>query len=195
MKRFVIVIDTQSDFMHAHGALAVAGAEAIIPAAKAFLSGLRPEETEGVLFTFDTHDPQPFAASEEGKEFPLHCVRGSDGWQNVLEPSLVDGEIPVWRLEKGVFDMWKEPDVEIRSARDPALPPIGRDAFFDELLGRRVREMTVIGVAADYCVKWALDGLVVRGFSVTVPRALTRGIHRDIDAVAADDFAGTLAID
>lgn len=194
MRRFVVVIDTQSDFMHADGALAVAGAEAIIPAAEAFLRALRPAETAGVLFTFDTHEPEPFAASEEGKEFPLHCVRGSAGWRNVLEPSLVDAAIPVWRLEKGVFDMWKEPDVEIRSAREGDAAATARDDFFDDLLARGVRDVTVIGVAADYCVKWAVDGLAARGFSVTVPRALTRGIHRDIDAVAAEDFGGRLAV-
>ncbi|MEG8025263.1 hypothetical protein QP162_14100 [Sphingomonas aurantiaca] len=48
----------------------------------------------------------------------------------------------------------------------------------------------VIGVAADYCVRWAVEGLVERGFAVTVPAGLTRGIERQIDTVAAEDFAG-----
>jgi nicotinamidase/pyrazinamidase len=194
MKRFVVVIDTQSDFMREKGALAVAGAEVLIPAAEEFVRGLRPEETEGILFTFDTHEPDSFAASDEGKEFPLHCVRDTAGWKNVLAPSLVDPAIPVWRLEKGVFDMWKEPDIALRSERDPAAPPLPRDAFFADLITRGVRDVTVIGVAADYCVKWAVDGLVARGFSVSVPRALTAGIHRDIDKVAAEDFAGRLTV-
>ena len=194
MKRFVVVIDTQSDFMHQKGALSVAGGEALIPAAEDFLRRLRPGETEGVLFTFDTHEPDIFAASEEGKEFPLHCVRGSAGWENVLAPSLVDPAIPVWRLEKGVFDMWKEPDVVLLSEPDPAAPPRPRDAFFDDLMARGVRDVTVIGVAADYCVKWAAEGLVARGFSVSVPRALTAGIHRDIDEVAAEEFEGRLTV-
>ena len=47
----------------------------------------------------------------------------------------------------------------------------------------------VIGVAADYCVRWAIDGLVERGFRVIVPQALTRGIARPIEQVLAEDFA------
>ncbi|MEG8041528.1 hypothetical protein QP164_01445 [Sphingomonas sp. LR59] len=31
-----------------------------------------------------------------------------------------------------------------------------------------------MGVAADYCVRWAVEGLVDRGFAVRVPAALTR---------------------
>jgi nicotinamidase/pyrazinamidase len=194
MKRFVVAVDTQSDFMHAAGALAVAGAEALIPAAEAFLRALAPEETEGVLFTFDTHEPEVYAASPEGEEFPLHCVRGSAGWDNVLDPALVDPAIPAWRLEKGVFDMWAEAGVAIRDERRPDSPAIDRDSFFAGLLARGVNDVTVIGVAADYCVKWAVEGLIERGFAVSVPRALTRGIARDIDRVAAEDFGGRLSV-
>jgi nicotinamidase/pyrazinamidase len=194
MKRFVVIVDTQSDFMHASGALAVAGAEALIPAAEAFLRALRPEETEGILFTYDTHEPDIYAASPEGEEFPLHCVRGSAGWENVLDPALIDPAIPVWRLEKGVFDMWAEADVEIGRGRGEPAPPVPRDAFFEGLLQCGVTQVTVIGVAADYCVKWAVEGLIERGFAVSVPRALTRGIARDIDLVAAEDFGGRLSV-
>ena len=57
-----------------------------------------------------------------------------------------------------------------------------------------VTEVTVIGVAADYCVRWAVDGLLARGFAVTVPAALTRGIERQIEAVAGEDFAGEVLV-
>ncbi len=38
--------------------------------------------------------------------------------------------------------------------------------------------------------QWAIDGLVERGFRVSVPQALTRGIARPIEQVLAEDFAG-----
>ncbi|MFN3388584.1 MAG: cysteine hydrolase family protein [Allosphingosinicella sp.] len=190
MKDFVIVVDTQRDFMAADGALSVTGAEALLPAFRRYLEGLAPERTAGALFTFDTHDPEIYAASPEAEQFPPHCVRGSEGWANMLEAGAIDPDIPVWRLEKGVFDMWEEADVAIRSERDPAAPPVERDAFFERLKGEGVGHVTVIGVAADYCVKWAVDGLVARGFAVTVPEALTRGIARQIRQVVAEDFAG-----
>ena len=188
MKSFVIVIDTQRDFMAADGALSVAGARDLIPSATDFLTRLRPEEVAGVLFTYDTHERGVYEASAEGAEFPLHCVRDSEGWRNVLDPAAIDPSIPVWRLEKGVFDMWAEADAQI--VPESGGPGCPRDAFFERLRAEGVECVTVIGVAADYCVKWALEGLLARGFAVSVPGHLTRGIARQIEEVAADDFAG-----
>ncbi|MEG8016638.1 isochorismatase family protein [Sphingomonas sp. LR55] len=85
--------------------------------------------------------------------------------------------------------MWAEPGLAIEDARD-ASRTIPREEFFDRLAAQRITEVTVIGVAADYCVRWAVEGLVDRGFAVRVPAALTRGIERQIDTVAAQDFVG-----
>lgn len=190
MTRFVIVVDTQRDFMAADGALSVPGADALVQPMRAFLSALDPADIAGVLFTFDTHVPDVYARSAEAEAFPLHCVRGSAGWANLLDPAQLDPAIPAYRIEKGVFDMWAEPGLLIENARDPAAPTTPRDAFFTDLRARGIGDATVIGVAADYCVRWAIDGLVARGFAVRVPAGLTRGIQREIEAVAADDFAG-----
>ncbi len=188
--RFVIVVDTQRDFMLANGALSIAGAEALIGPMQDWLADLRPSETAGVLFTFDTHDPEIYAASPEAEAFPPHCLRGSGGWENVLDVALIDPAIPVWRIEKGVFDMWAEDGLTIGNARNPAAPAIPRDDFFDALKAQGACEVAVIGVAADYCVRWAIDGLLAREFDVFVPAALTRGIDRQIEAIASEDFSG-----
>jgi nicotinamidase/pyrazinamidase len=194
MKQFVVVIDTQRDFMAADGALSVAGAESLIPGLERFLADLDPERVAGVLFTYDTHETEAYARSSEADEFPPHCLKGTPGWDNVLSPAVVDPGIPVYRLEKGVFDMWAEPDLALSDARDAAALPARRDAFFEMLKADGVGAVTVVGVAADYCVKWAVEGLLARGFDVTVPEALTRGIVRQIHAVAAEDFGGRLRI-
>lgn len=188
MARFVIVVDTQWDFMAADGALSVAGAEALVGPMRAWLAALRPGETAGVLFTFDTHEPEVYAGSLEAEAFPIHCVRGTAGWDNLLDVALLDPAIPVWRIEKGVFDMWAEPDLRIEDARQAGAPTIARDRFFADLKGHGVSEAVVIGVAADYCVRWTIDGLIARSFDVIVPANLTRGIARQIDTVAAEDF-------
>lgn len=194
MTRFVIVVDTQADFMGAGGALAVPGAEALAEPMQAWLGRLVPEETAGVLFTYDSHEADRYGDSAEARLFPPHCLRGTPGWENVLDAAGLAPEIARYRLEKDVFDMWAEPDSEVEDMRTGALHP--RDAFFGGLLSRGVSEVTVIGVAADYCVLWAVAGLVARGFSVRVPRGLTRGIVRQIDAVAAEEFGdGALSVD
>ncbi|MED5547005.1 cysteine hydrolase family protein [Novosphingobium decolorationis] len=189
---FVIVVDTQRDFMAPDGALSVAGADELVAPMQAWLEALDPETTEGVLFTFDTHDPAIYPGSPEAEAFPLHCVRESAGWANMLDPDRIPAQIPAWKLEKGVFDMWNEAGLTLTSARSDARPtqPIARDAFFADLARRGVRDVNVIGVAADYCVLWAVQGLLERGFTVHVPQALTKGIDRQIDEVLVSDLAG-----
>ncbi len=190
MSRFVVVVDTQWDFMAGEGALSVAGAAALVAPMQAWLSALQPADVAGVLFTFDTHFRETYAASPEAAMFPIHCVRDTPGWANMLDIALLDLAIPAWRIEKGVFDMWAEPGLAIEDARDPGAPSIPREAFFSRLAAQHTTDVMVIGVAADYCVRWAVEGLVERGFAVTVPAGLTRGIERQIDTVAAEDFAG-----
>ena len=189
MSRFVIVVDAQRDFMMPDGALYVAGAEALVAPMNDMLASLSPVDTAGVLLTFDTHEPERYALSAEAGQFPLHCVRDSAGWQTVLDVAAIDPQIPLYTLEKGVFAMWEEADVTIRDARDLGAASIPRDRFFHRLRAEDVAEVVVIGVAADFCVRWAVDGLIERGFRITVPADLTRGIVRQIDAVAAEEWA------
>ncbi|MET0269670.1 MAG: isochorismatase family protein, partial [Sphingomonas sp.] len=177
--RFVIVVDMQRDFVAEDGALPVAGAEAIVAPMAAWLAALRPDAVAGVLFTADTHVPEQYAGSGEAEQFPPHCEAGTPGWVLVVDPGLVDPAIPCYRLQKGVFDMWAESCLTL--GRIGGGQVADRDAFFADLRRAGIGEVEVVGVAADYCVRWAVEGLVARGFRVTVPAALTRGIARRID--------------
>jgi len=194
MTRFVIVVDTQVDFMAADGALSVRDADMLVEPMRGWLRALDPADTAGVLFTFDTHTPEVYARSAEAEAFPIHCVRGTEGWSNVLDPSLLDPTIPAWRIEKGVFDMWAEDGLSIEDARDPAATGVPRERFFEDVKARGIEDVTVIGVAADYCVRWAIDGLIARGFRVAIPQDLTRGIDRQICAVVEEEFGGAAVL-
>ena len=194
MSSFVVVVDAQGDFMLADGALPVSGADALIGPLGDWLAALRPADTAGVLFTFDTHDADTYRASSEAAQFPIHCIRDTPGWRGVVDPAAVDEAIPLFRLEKGVFDMWAQADVAIEDMRDPTTTDTPRDLFFDRLKASGVGAVTVVGVAADFCVRWAVAGLVERGFDVTVPAGLTRGIERQIDAVVSAEFAGRVRV-
>lgn len=185
MKRFVVVVDVQGDFMWADGALPVPGAAELIAPMNAWLAGLSPADTTGVLFTFDTHVPDIYAGSPEAEQFPPHCERGTPGWDLVLDMDRVQPGIPLYRLEKGVFNMWEEEGLAVQPVR-PGGASMPREVFFARLQAEGIQDVTVIGVAADFCVRWAVEGLLARGFRVTVPAGLTRGIVREIDAVAAD---------
>lgn len=188
MRDLIIVVDTQADFMLPDGALPVAGADAIVPPLAEWLGRRTPANTAAVVFTFDTHFAETYAHSAEAALFPIHCVKGTPGWRNLLDPLSVPPAIPCRTLEKGVFDMWAEDGLLLHDPRGKS-SPVARDMFFAELRGQGVEHTIVVGVAADYCVRWAIDGLVRRGFSVAVPEGLTRGIERSIETVLLDDFA------
>lgn len=189
MARFVIVVDAQRDFIAADGALSVNGAEPLTTPLQQWLADIDPAETAGILFTFDTHEREAYAGSAEAEQFPLHCERGTAGWQLVVDPARVDPGIPCYRLEKGVFSMWAEPDLVVRDMSSDGAA-WSRDEFFEALRKQGIETITVVGVAADFCVRWAVDGLLERGFAVEVPTGLTRGIERQIDRVAAEDWSG-----
>ncbi len=191
MKRFVIVVDMQRDFVAADGALPVPDAEQLVAPMQRWLGTLHPGDVAGVLFTEDTHVPELYAGSSEAKEFPPHCERGTAGWALVVDPAAIDSDIPTYVLEKGVFDMWAEPGLRMHQSGSPG--SVDRDAFFAQVLAGGVEDVIVVGVAADYCVRWAVEGLLARGFRVTVPADLTRGIARQIDAVAVDEWSGAAA--
>lgn len=189
MRRLEIVVDTQADFMNANGTLFVDGAEALIAQIRAWLAALKSTEAAGALFTFDSHFADTYRGSAEAEQFSIHCAYRTPGWENVLDPDAIDSAVQVYRLEKGVFDMWAKPDLTVEAVATGE--KVARDAFFAELKARGITEVTVVGVAADYCVRWAIEGLVAREFTVAVPAGLTRGFARPTERVIADYLAGS----
>ena len=81
MKRILIVIDMQNDFID--GALGTPEAEAIVPAVEAKIRAYPPE---AVIATMDTHGPA-YLDTQEGRRLPVeHCIRGTEGWR--LRPEI-----------------------------------------------------------------------------------------------------------
>ena len=194
-KKFLVVVDAQNDFMLPEGALYVPNADKVIAPLQEFIHSLDPNEYEGILVTFDTHNASTYPASAEALQFPPHCYKGSNGWNLAVDLYLNRNNLPVpmYRLEKGVFDMWAETDLKVVSIRATE-DKTDREKFFQHLRDAGVDTITVTGVAADYCVKWAIDGFVKRGFLVEVPEHLTAGIADQIDAVVAQNFGPTVSV-
>jgi len=191
MKKFLVVVDTQYDFVMPDGALYVAGAEDIIVPGVKFLANLDPDEYSGVLFTYDTHDRETYFFLPESNQFPIHCVEDEFGWQNVFNHNMIDRRIPFHTLKKGVFSMWEEVGSSVMRydrrtwAVRPDVDFLDRDEMFKQLK-KTVDTIEVMGVASDYCVKWAVDGFVQRGFKVDVLQKLVR----EIETSARDVFDG-----
>ena len=83
MRRLLVVVDYQNDFVD--GALGFKGADKIAPAIIDLINEFRQNSDE-VVFTYDTHDAD-YLKTVEGANLPVpHCLKGTDGWK--LYPSV-----------------------------------------------------------------------------------------------------------
>jgi len=155
------------------GALYVRGAEQIIPNLNRMVDAARRD----VVFLVSSACEHS-VNDEEFKTFGPHCVRGTPGARIVPEgmtqkyltiPSRKDFSLPANLdayqqvvLEKQVLDVFENPQTSMLVNR------LGNDAQF-----------VVFGVATDYCVGLAANGLLKRGKRVSIVK----------DAIAAIDSA------
>ena len=83
MKRLLIVVDMQNDFVD--GALGFEGADRIIPGIIDRISEYEKSGDE-IIYTLDTHFEE-YMNTQEGKNLPVpHCIKGSEGHK--LVPAL-----------------------------------------------------------------------------------------------------------
>ena len=191
-KKFVVAIDTQIDFIMGEGKLPVPYAEEIIIPGLHRLLGYDYQEVAGVLFTYDTHDTIDYRDSEEGLQFPIHCVKWTPGWRNVFDLDFVIPYISRFTMNKSVFDMWEESELILRMQ---GIAWKDRDEFFKELQKNNPNiVIEVWGVAGDVCVKHAVAGFLQRGFNVEVVDELTKCIADvDADTFFEDEFPDAFA--
>jgi nicotinamidase/pyrazinamidase len=155
--RALIVVDVQNDFTPG-GALAVPDGDEVLEHINALAAS---GEYDLVVATRDWHPPDHGSFSRHGGPWPEHCVQGTEGAE--LHPGLDRAHIDV------VVDKGHDPETEGYSAFD------GTD--LGALLRERdVDQVTVVGLATDYCVKnTALDALK-EGLRVIVDSTAVRGV-------------------
>lgn len=103
MKRILIVIDAQNDFIT--GSLRNEEAIAAVPA---LVEKINSFNGDAIFATKDTHSAD-YLSTPEGRNLPVvHCVKGSDGWQldSAVQAALDDAAakgMPVSYIEKPTF--------------------------------------------------------------------------------------------
>ena len=132
MKRILIVVDMQTDFVD--GALGTPEAVAILPAVAEKIKTYAADP-DGVIFvTFDTH-AEGYMETSEGKHLPVpHCIKGTAGWE--LHPAVtaaLEG-VDYTPVEKPTFG----------STELPAL--VGKAAAGEDF------SLELIGLCTDICV-------------------------------------------
>lgn len=128
MKRFLIVVDMQKDFVD--GALGTNEAVAIVPAVAEKIKNW----DGGIFVTYDTHF-ENYMETNEGKHLPVpHCIKGTDGWKldKAVDKALEGKNYTA--VEKNTFGSVKLPGLLEKAA--------GGEDF----------EVELIGLCTDICV-------------------------------------------
>jgi len=176
MPRALIVVDVQNDFCEG-GRLAVAGGTAV---AGAITDHLRRSAGEyaHVVATRDHHiDPgHHFAEQPDFLEtWPAHCVAGTDGVE--LHPAL-DREPLQAVFDKGEY-------AAAYSGFEGSADGVG---LADWLRERGVRDVDVVGIATDHCVRATALDAVGNGFPTRVLLPLTAGVAQASTAAALEQL-------
>ncbi|MBQ3094131.1 MAG: cysteine hydrolase [Clostridia bacterium] len=128
MKRFLIVVDMQKDFVD--GALGTPEAVAIVPRV---VEKIRAFDGD-IVVTYDTHT-EDYLHTAEGAKLPVaHCVKNTDGWTlNAEVAAALEGK-RVTTVEKPTFG-------------STALPTL-----LSELAGDEPFATELCGLCTDICV-------------------------------------------
>lgn len=180
-QRALLLVDLQNDFC-AGGALAVAEGDSTVDVANALIDWSKARN-EPVVASQDWHPANHGSfASQHGVEpftqgeldglpqtfWPDHCVQHTEGAQ--LHPLLNHTVI----------------DEVVRKGENPEIDSYS--AFFDNehrqktaldgwLLEREIAELTVLGLATDYCVKFTVLDALKLGYQVNVITDGCRGVN------------------
>jgi nicotinamidase/pyrazinamidase len=158
MAEALIIVDFQNDFTPG-GALAVEHGDEIAPRLNELAAS---DRYDLVVATRDWHPPDHGSFKENGGIWPVHCVQGTEGAQ--LHPALDQAKVDVL-IDKGI---------------DPASDGYSgfQDTSLEALLRERgIDQVTVVGLATDYCVKnTALDALR-KGFEVEIDEDAMRAVN------------------
>ena len=176
----LIVIDVQNDFCPG-GALAVPEGDAIIPGINALM-----DAADAVVLTQDWHPNghSSFASEHAGKDpyqtvempygtqvlWPDHCVIGSEGaaFHGSLNADNANMVIRKgFRHQIDSYSAFFENDHET---------PTGLEGY---LHTRGITELTLVGLATDFCVAYSAIDAAKLGFDVTVHEELCRAIDLD----------------
>lgn len=128
MKKFLVVVDMQKDFIN--GALGTPEAQDIVKNAADKIKNSSSE----ILVTYDTHF-ENYLESAEGKKLPVaHCIKGTDGWALNSEIADALSEKKYTAIEKITFGSVDLPSIISDMAK-------GEDF-----------EVELIGLCTDICV-------------------------------------------
>jgi nicotinamidase/pyrazinamidase len=175
-------VDVQRDFVLPGGKLYVPGAENLLPNIERLTDAARQDKVFLVSHG-DFHTPN----DPEFKIFPPHCVKGTPGSQLVPEamtervitvPNEQDAKLPddLSRYQQILLEKQTLSIFESRHA-DALVQKLGNQA-----------EFVVFGVVTEYCVSFAVKGLLERGRRVAVVQDAIETLKREDGEKSITEF-------
>ena len=166
-------VDVQADFMVPGGQLYVPGAEKLLPNIRRLTDAAR----QGRVFLVSHgcfHTPN----DPEFKVFPPHCVKGTPGAELVPE-ALTDkvARIPNEPDAKLPDDLSKYQQILLEKQTLNIFESRHADALVKKLGDQA--EFVVFGVVTEYCVSFAVKGLLDRGRRVAVAQDAIETLKRE----------------
>lgn len=176
----LIVIDMQNDFCPG-GALAVTDGDTIVPLINALMEEyaivlLTQDWHPGNHLSFAAHHPgaAPFSLTEMpyGPQvlWPTHCVQGSKGADFHRDLNTQTADLI---LRKGF-----RPEIDSYSAffENDKTTPTGLEGY---LRTRGITDVTLVGLATDFCVAYSAIDAAKLGFNTMVHLSACRAIDLD----------------
>jgi len=194
----------QNGFTRKEGSLYINGAQDIIGPINKFLCQIKEGVFDYSLIVFDTHFTEEYYLSEESKKFPIHCEFGTNDWNLSVDVSFLTNKR---YFTKNKFNMWSEEGLTSVRIIDPMKKAAYDNLFYflddpykpgekvprDEFIRNICQdhntdnlEVTIIGVASDYCNRYAMEGWLLRGASVIIIQDLTKGIEKETEQILAE---------
>ncbi len=157
----------QNDFAHPQGALYVPGGKKLIPRLEELIQS---GEYDLIIATMDWHPKNHYSFKENGGLWPKHCVQVTWG-AKLLIPAF-----PVILIAKGT-DPEDTNDYSGFSGRS-----FSGDKTLQEILTENgIKEVDIVGLALDYCVKSTALDAVKLGFKTNVLLGYTKAVNINPD--------------
>ena len=177
----LIVVDVQNDFVDPAGNLYVADAPTVVPNINRMIVAAR-DESRLIVYTQDWHPEVTPHFAKDGGIWPVHCV--ADSWGSELYPTL-DVVAEAHFVRKGTSG---EDGYSGFSVRDPNTGAESDTALESILRRNNIKNVDVVGIATEYCVKETALDARGRGFNTTVYRDCMKGVDLEPgDSEAAID--------
>lgn len=152
MKRILLIVDPQNDFID--GSLAVSEAEAKMKALAAYIQE-NAGRYQAIFVTMDSHPAKHCSFVEQGGIWPPHCVLHTPGWETpiYLDKAFKQSKSVVLRYYKGT-----KTEKEEYSIFDNEEDGVVLARHISEAIAGGA-SIDICGIAGDYCVLETLKGL------------------------------------